>query len=192
MKADLSTMFLLGEAFERSAVRAEIICPFDNDDINKWIVGDCSKPVMLRQAEGHKYYDFIGTTSAAIDLISSRIVAAMHQGGITGLATCPTDLKDKNGEAVIGYELLGTIGRCGPLDNGRSLKTMRPNKVRTAMIELWLGYYFDEESWDGSDIFRPNGTRMIIVTNRTKNLIEQIGATNISFKPILEVERLVL
>ena len=60
------------------------------------------------------------------------------------------------------------------------------------MINIWLGYYFDENSWDGSDVFRPEGTRMTLVTERTKNLIEGCFATNFTFKPILEVERLEL
>jgi hypothetical protein len=191
MKADLSQLYLLGEGFKRGAVRAEITCPCDNDDIAHWISGHCKKPIILKQKEGRNFCDLMGT-GYTLDLISSRIADAVREAGMTGLATCPAELTAKNGDPVTGYEVLGTIGRCGPLQNDRSPKVRQLNKVGTAMMDIWLGYYFDEDTWDGSDVFRPDGTRMTLVTKRVKDLIEGMGATNITFTPILEIERLVL
>lgn len=191
MGVDLSSLYLFGEAFDRGSVRAEITCPYDNAELNLWISGQCTRVITLRQVEGGRPCDLIGTTSA-FDLISSRIQEALTAEGIVGWKTCPVDLKDKKGMVIPGYGSLATTGRCGPLINSRSPKVRRMNVPQTQEINVWLGYYFDGESWDGSDMFRPEGTRMTIVTRRVKEVIEGIKATNIAFKPILEIERLVL
>ena len=133
----------------------------------------------------------MGTTDT-LRLISSRLQDTLSKEGITGWVTCPVELQDRMGEIIPNYAVLGTTGRCGPLLNSRSRRVTRTNYAGTGLMDVWLGYYFDEESWDGSDMFRPEGTRMTIVTKRTKGVIESIKATNIEFKPILEIERLVL
>lgn len=191
MKANLSKLYLLGEAFERGSVRAKITCQLDDGDIVQLISGNCSCAISLKQVEGKKLCDLMGTT-ATLTLISSRVADALKMEGITGLATCPAGLRNRKGETIPGYEVLATTGRCGPLVNSRSPKVTRTNYARTGSMDVWLGYYFDEETWDGSDMFRPEGTRMTIVTERVKELIESINGTNIDFKAILDVERLVL
>ena len=130
MKANLSNLFLLGEAFGRSAVRAELSYPCNNGDIDKWIVGDCTKPITFNKAIGNKYYDLIGTTESAIDLISLRVLGVLKKEGISGMANCPIEFTDGHGKLILGYEMLGTTGRCGSLDNSRSPKVSKLNKDR--------------------------------------------------------------
>lgn len=179
----------MGEAFDRDAIRAKITC--DVDDLDQLISGNCTQLVTLKQYEGRKLCDLMGTTHSLI-LISSRLQKTLSSEGITGWATCPAVLKDRQGELISDYAVLATTGRCGPLINKRSPKVTRNNYAETDLVDVYLGYYFDEDSWDGSDIFRPDDTRMTIISQRAKDAIESINATNILMNSILEVERLVL
>lgn len=191
MKANLSKLYLMGEAFERGSVRAKITSQLSDGDIAQLISGNCSCAIFLKQVEGTRLCDLMGTT-VTLNLISSRVADVLKLGGVTGLATCPAELRDRKGELIPGYEVLATTGRCGPLVSSRSPKVTRTNYAGTGSMDVWLGYYFDEKTWDGSDMFRPEGTRMTIVTERVKELIETIHGTNVDFKAILDVERLVL
>lgn len=133
----------------------------------------------------------MGTTDT-LRLISDRLQKALSDKGVTGWTTCVVELLDRRGSTVPGYAALATTGRCGPLVNSRSPKVRRMNRVGNGMMDIWLGYYFDEESWDGSDMFRPDGTRMTLVTKRARKVIEAIGTSNITLEPILEIERLAI
>ena len=187
MRVDLSDLYLLGEAFERGAARADFTC--STDDVGKWVSGERTQTIALKQCEGRRLCDLMVTTHT-LDLISNRIQSALLEESITGWATCPVVLKDRKGELIPDYAALATTGRCGPLVNSRSKKVTKENYAGTGFMDVYLGYYFDEDSWDGSDMFRPEGTRMTIVTRHVRDIIMAIKATNIEFEPILEVERL--
>jgi hypothetical protein len=125
-------------------------------------------------------------------IISTRVQQALLDEKVTGWRTCPVEFKDKKGVLIENYDALGTTGRSGPLDNRRCRKVTRKALYGDAMIDTWIGYYFDEDSWDGSDMFRPDNTRMTIVTRRVKEIFDTIGATNVKWTPLLEVEQLML
>ncbi len=189
MRIELSDVYLLGEAFERAAVRADFTC--SSHDVGKWLCGECTQTITLKQYEGFQYCDLMGTTDT-LRLISDRLQKALSDQGVTGWTTCPVELLDRRGGTVPGYAALATSGRCGPLVNSRSPKVRRMNRAGNGMMDIWLGYYFDEESWDGSDMFRPDGTRMTLVTKRARKVIEAMGTSNITLEPILEIERLAI
>jgi len=58
------------------------------------------------------------------------------------------------------------------------------------MIKIWMGLYFDEASWDGSDVFRPLGTAHVLVTQRVKDLLEKSKMTNLRFEALTSIEKL--
>jgi hypothetical protein len=58
---------------------------------------------------------------------------------------------------------------------------MRPSTRRvdlTGTTHAARGRYFDPETWDGSDIFSPEGTAHLIVTESAKLALEEARATN--------------
>ena len=93
---------------------------------------------------------------------------------------------------IEGYSALGIIGRCGPLDNTRSKQISRLEPARGTSTQTWLGLYFDEDTWDGRDLFRPVGTMLTVLTTRAMEAIDRAKATNIRLRPLLEFERFVL
>jgi hypothetical protein len=190
MRADLSKIFMLGEAYKRGAVRADLTC--DLSSIEKWMSGQCDPAITLRQDEGRKYYHLVGTTYACAYLISKKIQHVFREEAIVGWTACPVEFVDKGGRIIEDYDLLGITGKSGKIDNSRSTIIETKTIPGEGTNNILLGYYFSEDSWDGSDIFRPEGVRGIMCTERVKNIVEAMeGETNIEFEPILESKRYV-
>lgn len=53
----------------------------------------------------------------------------------------------------------------------------------------WRGFYFDPASWDGHDLFVPEGTGQIFVVERAKEVMERAELSNIQLQRITEIER---
>jgi hypothetical protein len=190
MRLDLSNVFVLDEAFTRGAARAD----FDSstEDIDKWAVGTCTRTIMLKRCSGNKLYDLVGTTYSGFYLLSRRAVSMLEREKVIGWRACSVRFKDEQDALIDGYSAIGIIGRCGYLDNTRSQKVTRLSPEADSSITSWIGMYFDEETWDGSDLFRPRGTMLTLATARAKELLEQMLVTNVRFRRVLEVERLAL
>lgn len=52
------------------------------------------------------------------------------------------------------------------------------------------GICFAPESWDGSDIFTPDGTASSFVVGRVKHVLEDAAVTNVAFQRLSEIERI--
>jgi hypothetical protein len=88
------------------------------------------------------------------------------------------------------YKLLVVTGRAGGIQNDRSSKLWKMPPPGGNPYEAWKGIYFDENSWDGSDMFCLGETAHIVVVERLKQALTREGVTNIEFVPLADVERL--
>jgi hypothetical protein len=52
------------------------------------------------------------------------------------------------------------------------------------------GVTFDTDTWDGSDIFMPDGSTATLVVDAVRKALVRIKATNIRFDDIAKVEQL--
>jgi hypothetical protein len=190
VKAVLSSLFVLDEAFDRGAVRVEFAS--SSKDVDDWAVGKCTSTIALKQNSGRTFCDLVGTTHAGFYLWSQRLQDVLRKEAISGWNVCPVELMSSKGESISHYAAIGITGRCGPLQNWRSKKVTRLLPGSNAYSDCWIGLYFAEDTWDGSDLFRPDGTMLTIATSRAKEVIEGTAATNIRIRPLLEVERPVL
>jgi len=94
---------------------------------------------------------------------------------------------------VKGYSGLVVSGRCGAIDNSRSVQVQKAvvgNPKGHALV--WKGLYFAEESWDGSDIFRPPGTGYIFVTEKVRAALDRAKVTNLTCTALADFERAML
>jgi len=103
----------------------------------------------------------------------------------------PVRLGAKNGSPVPGYQGLIVTGRCGDIDKSRSVPFEKPMGKGTAST-YYKGLFFEEATWDGSDIFRPAGTGFVFVTQKVKDVLSKMGATNFRFESLAEFERAAL
>ena len=53
-------------------------------------------------------------------------------------------------------------------------------------MDIYVGFTFDLEKWDGSDIFYVGG--FMVVTDRVKNIFKRSRITNVRLTPILDVQ----
>lgn len=145
-------------------------------------------PVRFRPHVGSRPGDLVGGGHAALKLVSDRLKERWEQASLTGWATYDVEVEGLDGP---GYHGLRVTGRCGPLTDEQSERVLIPPKSPEGKGVLgWRGLYFDAETWDGSDVFLPEGTAWIFVTERVKQAAK--GLTNLAFRRVTEVERRVL
>ena len=144
-------------------------------------------PIPFRWAEGSRLYDVLLSTLPS-ELLSARCFHVLETARATGWARYPIELRGKNDEPIDGYSGLTVTGRCGPLRYDRSRVETRigasgkPYKVK-------IGLYFDEGTWDGSDVFTPEGTTFVFVTVKVKQALEEAKITGVDLTALVIFER---
>ena len=147
------------------------------------------KPLVFTHHSGGKPRDVIGTTEM-LCLVSERVIKVLRENEFTGWTTYPVEIHGKGGSLVEGYHGFAVTGRCGPIDWCRGKKVRRPPRVPGGKpCNVWIGMYFDPDSWDGSDVFVPKDTLYTIVTEEVKSAVEGIKPTNVEFEPLTQFER---
>lgn len=135
--------------------------------------------------------DVVRTDDVAPVLVSNRIVKLLQESGFSGWSTYEVDLHSRNDEPISRYGGLVVHGRCGPIDNSKSVQVPKQFPARVSM--MWKGLYFDSTTWDGSDFFMPKGEGgRIFVTAAVRRALQKAKVENVVFTPLDEVERRVL
>lgn len=118
--------------------------------------------------------EIVWTTSVFPVLLSPALVDALRRAGISGWASYPVELRGKKGVELGTYHGLVIRGRCGPIDKSRS--SIAPSTSPTGPGWVVKGLFFDERSWDGSDIFMPEDkTAFVFFTEKAKDLLGARG-----------------
>lgn len=121
-------------------------------------------------------------------LLASSVVEALQEAGASGWKTYPVALLGKNGEAMGTYFGLQVTGRCGQLDPTRCAHETQDYPAGS--FPVLRGLYFDEASWDGSDIFMPaDDSAWIFVTELARRVFEA-NAKNIRFEALTDIEQI--
>jgi hypothetical protein len=169
-RADLSVTLEQAFAATRAEFHPDAAVPA------KWMMG------------GRLPSDVVWTGFAAPVLIGNRVRAVLEASGVRGWTSYPVLLTGKAGDTIPGYHGLAVQGRCGRIDNDRSAKVTK--LFPGGAFPVWKGLYFDESSWDGSDVFMPGGQNgWIFVTEKVKAALEQANAKNLSFRSLDQIER---
>lgn len=161
----------------RQVTRGEVIP--DQPVHARWVMG------------GQKPVDLVWTDSAIPLLVSDSVSQLLRENTFTGWSLYDVSLHTKTGEEVPSYAGLVVNGRCGPIDNSKSIQVPKQFPAKLSMI--WKGLYFDPASWDGSDLFMADGGwGYIFVTRAVKEAFERARIRNVVFTPLDEVERTML
>lgn len=182
-------LFLFDETDEPATFRVELGRPFSAFDIVRG-VEEPPRSLCFRRCVGRYVFDVIGTGSPELLLLSCRVLQVLRDSRVTGWKSFPVEIRGSKGEPIRGYEGLIVTGRCGAVDWSMGKYARMPPRIPSSNpYDAWIGMYFDPESWDGSDLFMPEGTAYIIAVERVKTAVEQAEITNVRFKPLTEFER---
>lgn len=142
---------------------------------------------------GWRSYDVLSTSLVSYVLVSNRAIEVFRENAFTGWSTYPVLARGKDDEELDGYHGLAVTGRCGRIDKSMSERVWRdPPSPQGNRYQTWLGLYFHPDSWDGSDIFGPEGTTFMFVAERVKEATEKARLTNFSFTRLTEFEMLMI
>lgn len=145
-------------------------------------------PITFIQTSGRKWMDILNPSSVSLYIVVDKFIELMCRNHTTGWKTYPVRILDKKGTEINGYCGLSITGKCGPVDYSKSQiikKRLVPNGLQT---KYYKGLYFDLNNWDGSDIFIPQGSLHIIITEKVKKVIQQNKITNVSLQNLAEYE----
>ena len=164
------------------AYRADIDVP-SREECRALLRGEIKRdvPIIGQWAMGGaKPRDVVWTTWATPMLISERVVQILRDHQFTGWDVFPIQLLDKAGEPLPTYYFLQVHGRSGPRDPSKS------EPFEEEMPGRWVprlrGLYFDPDTWDGSDIFLPEKTAFIVVTEPVKRALARAKVKNVLLK----------
>jgi hypothetical protein len=194
---DLSSLFVLGEAFKRNAFRARPLEP--NAELLLNLAMGKQQPghaIRFGRESGKKLLDWVGTGLVSTRLISVRLASAWRTAGVTGWDTFPVELFDAlehevEDDQIDGYAGLSVVGKSGAIDQGRHEVVIKPAAVGPALIKWARGLWFAIESWDGSDLFVPAESQMLIASAKAVEVLQAIRATNVTMTRLTEFERII-
>jgi hypothetical protein len=145
------------------------------------------QPLELKATAGGEATDFLWSQFTGITCISQRVADLLREHAVTGWSTYPVTVRGRKGEIIPGYSGLSFIGRAGDWDRSRSQIVMWPPPTPTGKaVEAYRGIFFDERSWDGSDVFLGGGTR--VVTRKVRDIFKREKVSNVRLTPLPEVE----
>lgn len=137
--------------------------------------------------KGGRPCDFLGN-SAALHVASERVIRLFEEHDITGYDTYDVEVSGGKVELPRYYGLIAT-GRGGhilPKESGAKFSGERDPAARTIMALKCI--VFDENQWDGSDIFYLDEDRGggIIVTEKVRDLFKKEKVRNCELTPLEE------
>ena len=191
---DYTRFYVMTEAFRRGAFRVH---PLDEIPIPNLCAVTRAEvvpgaPLRFHHDEGTHLCDYIGTTAAVITLVSDRLVGVLHDHRVSGWTTYPVEVYDDSGARIAGYHGLAVSGRSGPIDEDLSPVAVVPPPVpRGAALPHRIGLRFWPHTWDGSDVFSPDRSAFMFVTQRVRDALVKAKVTNVDLRRITEVEQLV-
>ena len=191
---DYRAFFCFGEAFVRGSFRAHLLGELDHEweDITRGEIVPV-EPVRFHHDQGGRLQDLIGTTEGTLTLVSARLVEVLATNGFSGWSTYPIELYDEHGGAISGYHGFAATGRSGPIDPSLSpVMPVPPPVPEGETLPHRIGWRFAPETWDGSDVFSPDGSAAIVVSRSVRDALLRAKVRNVDLTRITEIETLVL
>lgn len=134
--------------------------------------------------------DVVNSTSGMLMLLSARMCEAMMP--FSGWRPLPAVIVGTDGTERHNYAVLCVEGRSGPIDDALSERVTLPPPIPGAPGGPGLlGLYFEPDTWDGSDVFAPEGTTLTFITQEVGRAIERLKPTNARIQQLSEITQMV-
>lgn len=154
-------------------------------------LGEINPPGELRfeHAGGWHFTDVLNATSGQLMLLSARMCEAMMP--FSGWRPLPAVIVSTDGTERRDYAVLCVEGRSGPIDDALSERVRLPPPVPGTPGGPGLrGLYFQPDTWDGSDVFAPEGTTLTFMTQDVGGAIERLKPTNALIQQLSEITQM--
>jgi hypothetical protein len=145
------------------------------------------EPIKFIPQSGKQATDVLWSSYPPLFCISQKVVDIFLKNKFTGWGTYPVEVYDHNHNFLPEYYGFSIKSYAGKRDCSRSTRVMKPPVPGLKPSGVYIGTYFDESMWDGSDIFRIQHA-VKIVTKAVVQIFKQNKITNVRFTPLLETE----
>jgi hypothetical protein len=185
-------IYLLEDPLSKRPLRGEIETKVDSFALMRGELTTTESVRISWAMGGQVPSDLIWTTSALPIIVHRRVVGVLRENNFTGWSTYATSVTDKKGRSYPDYEGLVILGRCGGVDLSRSVVVL--SEYPAGWFPHFLGRYFPEQSWDGSDIFmeRPDSSghvsAHVFVTEKVREAFDKAKISNVLFERLTEVD----
>lgn len=144
----------------------------------------------FERRSGKRLCDVIWTTMM-LPLVSRHFISLLKKEQFGKWATYPITLKDQEGGPIDHYVGFAVLGRSAPIDYFRCQIEMRDPIVPGLPKNEWaIGLYIKDDQWDGSDIFVPDDSGYIIVTEQVRCALMELNIPNVEFDRLEQYGRL--
>jgi hypothetical protein len=109
------------------------------------------------------------STSHGPVILHRDVFAALKAAKLTGWKAIPVEIGGPGDREWPGYSVLWITGKSGPADPSRSVP--RTVEKPGGSFREHYGFFFELDSWDGSDFFIPEGTTITGLTNRAREVL---------------------
>ncbi len=188
---DYSQFYQMSDPFYKQALRLA------RHKDSKWLDGETAiklangEPVQVNQTillsaqSGKRPLPILWTEFPPLMCISKRLVDLFNVNQVTGWSAYPVKVTDLDDKPLNNYVGFAVTGRAGQFNQDLSA-IVRKEYSWGSIEDVYMGFYFDSESWDGSDIFQVSGE--IIVTRKVQQLLKRKKIINVKLTPLTEVE----
>jgi hypothetical protein len=144
-----------------------------------------SQAVAFRKKAGDRAYDLLGETYGVLKFVSAAFIKAFESNRVTGWSTFPVELRTQGSSGELaGYRGLAVTGRSGPIDRSRSQIVERLTRGgKGGVLYAEIGLYVDKSTWDGSDLFIPEGSSVVCLSEAARGALDGAGLTNVRLVP---------
>ena len=151
------------------------------------------EPVLYSPVQGNTLYDVIGTTWSQIHLYCKRFFDALQSGGFTGWNSFAARIHGEDDKIIDSYRGLVVLGRCGPLDFRKAkLRWNPPELPQGRPYPVAAGPSLDIGSWDGNDFVIAQSTSFVLVTERVRDALANMGIDGIRMTQLDEFEMMLI
>ena len=149
---------------------------------------DVDLPLWFRRKYGRKWGDLVGTGWLSLYLISDRLKTALEDNRLSGWQTFQVEVIEKGRTKINGYHGLSILGRCGPTDFSKSQIINKQLVAGGPMVRHVKGLHVGLDKWDGKDLFLPDGSKSIIITNKAATALKDGNFENLELTNLADIE----
>lgn len=151
-------------------------------------VGRVTKPIGFCRMSGSTPADLMGTADATVNIVSGRFVSVLRSVAATGWSLFPVELRLKADEPLPGYHGLSITGRAGPVQSELASDVIFRPFPGSAPAAGKRGWCFEPETWDGSDVFTPDGHAALCVTEPVAEVLRASALTGLRTARMSDIE----